>query len=407
MRARIFYGWWVVVVCLIAALVGNALGLFGAGVYLHAIIESKGWRTGSVSGAVTLFYVVSAFLLIPVGSTISRFGPRPVIALGTVAMTIGVAGIGYVCDLWHVYVAFLLMGAGWACLSTTAVATTLAPWFEKYQGRAVSIASLGASVGGMVGVPVLLFGIGHLGFSATTTLVASIAFIVLLPLALAVLRRRPQDIGLFPDGAASGGTLATIKERKWTRADALRTVALRSVMVSFGIGMMVQVGFLTHQVMLISPMLGTSGTSATVSLTAIAALFGRLALARFADQINERVTTAVVLAVAAGALTMLALFRTPAALIGASFLFGLTVGNVTTLSPIIVRREFGAASFGAIFGVASSGIQLATSLGPSFYGLLHDAFGGYSVPLLLAATMDVLAGTTILVAGRAPPVASK
>jgi cyanate permease len=86
-------------------------------------------------------------------------------------------------------------------------------------------------------------------------------------------------------------------------------------------------------------------------------------------------------------------------LIAASLLFGATIGNVTTLSPIIVRREFGAPSFGAVFGIASCAIQLATALGPSFYGLLHDAYGGYKVPLLLAAAMDVVASVVIL-AGR-------
>jgi MFS family permease len=195
-----------------------------------------------------------------------------------------------------------------------------------------------------------------------------------------------------PDSAVAAAGAPT-----WTRAKALRTFALRSVVATFGIGMMVQIGFLTHQVTLISPSLGASGTSATVSATAIAALLGRLVLARFADQINERTTTAAVLALAAAALTMLALRPVPAVLVGGSILFGLTVGNVTTLSPIIVRREFGAASFGAIFGIASSGIQLVTALGPGFYGLLHDACGGYRVPLLLAAALDILASAIILV----------
>src|SRR5580700_9494309 len=121
---RIFYGWWIVGACLIAALFGNALGLFGAGIYLHALVQMKGWPIGLVSGAVTLFYVTSAFLLILVGSAIHRLGPRPVIALGGVLMAGGVIEIGRVSDLWQVYAAFVAMGAGGACLSTTAVATT-------------------------------------------------------------------------------------------------------------------------------------------------------------------------------------------------------------------------------------------------------------------------------------------
>jgi hypothetical protein len=75
---RLFHGWRMVAVCLIAALVANALGLFGAGVYLHQLVETRGWPTGLVSGAVTLFYVVSALLLAsPVSAASMRRG-RPI-----------------------------------------------------------------------------------------------------------------------------------------------------------------------------------------------------------------------------------------------------------------------------------------------------------------------------------------
>jgi MFS family permease len=401
MRARLFYGWWIVAACMLATMVGNALGLFGAGVYLHAVVIANGWTTGFVSGAVSLFYVVSALLLIPVGSAIGRFGPRPAIALGGLAMATGVAGIGQAMAPWQVYLAFLLMGIGWAGLSTTAVATTLAPWFEKYQGRAISIASLGASIGGMIGAPVLLFGIGRLGFASTTIVASFFAIGVLLPLAIFVLRHRPRDMGFFPDGLPPDLVSPTISPSHWTRRTALRTAALRTVMATFGIGMMVQIGFLTHQVTLLAQSLGTLAVSMTASATAAAALLGRVALARFADQIDARVTTAIVLLLAATALGAMAVFPVPAVLAGASIVFGLTVGNVTTLSPIIIRREFGAEAFGAIFGVASCGIQLVAALGPSFYGLSHDAFGSYGAALIMAAVLDSVAAAVIMLAG--PP----
>jgi cyanate permease len=66
------------------------------------------------------------------------------------------------------------------------------------------------------------------------------------------------------------------------------------------------------------------------------------------------------------------------------------------LSAIIVRREFGAAAFGPVFGVASCVIQLVTALGPGFYGLLHDSSGSYREPLLVAAAMDMIAAIVIL-----------
>lgn len=402
MCTRIFYGWWMVIACMIAALLGNALGLFGVGVYLHTVVAANGWTVSLVSGAATLFYVVSAVLLIPVGSGISRFGPRPVIALGSLSMAAGVAGIGHAGALWEVYLAFLFMGIGWACLSTTAIATTLAPWFERYQGRATSIASLGASAGGMLGAPALLFGIAQIGFASTTLVAGMLAIVILLPLAGLVLRHRPQDMGLLPDGLPAGDKVTVAVAVPWTRVTALRTTALRSVMVTFGIGMMVQIGFLTHQVTLLAHSLSTTAVSMTVSATAVAALGGRLALARFADQIDVRLTASAVLLLAAAAFGVMALFPVPIVLIGTSVVFGLTVGNVTTLSPIIVRREFGAPAFGPIFGVASCGIQLVTALGPTFYGVLQDAFGSYRYALIIAAALDVVAAA-VVAAGNVRP----
>jgi predicted MFS family arabinose efflux permease len=397
---RIYYGWWIVGACLLAATIGNALGLFGAGVYLRAITASTGWATGVVSGAVTLFYVVSAVLLIPVGSGIGRVGPRPFVMVGGLAMAAGVAGIGHISEPWHVYLLFPLMGVGWACLSTTAVATTLAPWFEKYQGRAVSIASLGASAGGMMGPPLLLFGTDRIGFTRTTSAAGAVALVVLLPLALFVLRRRPEDMGLSPDGLPRAGENQPRDRLTWNRADALRSAALQTTMTAFGLGMSVQIGLLTHQVTLLGQSLSTEAVAATISATAVAALVGRLGLAKFADRLDARVTSSVVLIMAATSFCLLAAGGNPVVLIGGSILFGLTVGNVTTLSPIIVRREFGAVAFGPVFGVASCAIQLVTALGPGLYGLLHDASGSYREPLLVAAAMDVIAAMVVLLGRR-------
>jgi MFS family permease len=396
---RVFYGWWMVAACMLSALVGNALGLFGAGVYLHEVVTANGWTTGLVSGAVTVFYVVSTLLLLPVGIAIKNYGPRPIVALGGVALAGGVIEIGRATAPWQAYLAFLLMGIGWAGLSTTAVATTLAPWFDQHQGRAVSIASLGASVGGILGAPALLFGIARIGFASTTIVAGLFAIAVVLPLAALVLRNRPQDLGLFPDGLPLRRAATAIDTPDWTLPMALSTPALRSVMATFGIGMMVQIGFLTHQVTLLAQSVDRVAVSMTVSSTAVAALAGRLALARFADQMDARVTTAAALLVAAGSLGAMGLFPVPMVLIGASIVFGLTVGQVTTLSPIIVRREFGAQAFGLVFGAASCGIQLATALGPGLYGLLHDAFGSYDPALIGAAGLDV-AAAAVAIAGR-------
>lgn len=385
--------------CLVIAVLIWTFGLFAAGIYLHEISRAHGWSIALISSAVTLSLLIGAISSTFVGSVIATYGPRWVVVLGGLALAAGLAGMGDLHALWQVYAAFGFIGLGWACLSTTAITTTLAPWFEHYQGRAVSTALLGASIGGMIGAPSLILAIGRFGFTAAMLTAAVIALIVLLPLALLVLKRRPEDMGLEPDGASRSGHILPAEQRRWTRREALGTVMFWSVVLAFGFGLMVQIGFISHHVSLVAPVAGTAGASAAVSGAAIAAFLGRLALARYSDRIDVRLTSGVVLVLATSALCIMALVPTAATLLTASVVFGLTIGNVTTLSPIIVRREFGAASFGSVYGLASTCIGLISGLGPSFYGLLHDISGGYRLPLLIAAGIDLFSAVVVMLGG--------
>ena len=398
--AAIFYGWRMVAACVVIATLTWTLGVFGVSVYLYTITTMQGWSTGLVSSAVTVFYLFGACLSMPVGSLIGRRGPRAVITAGAFAMGGGVAVLGQVSEPWQVYGAFMLLGVGYACLGSAALTTTLAPWFERHQGRAVSTALLGASIGGIVGVPALVAGIETIGFGAAAWVAGALIVVVVVPLAWRVLRTRPQDMGLLPDGESPrAGAAAPVAARTWRRVEALATWQLRSLIAAFGLGLMVQIGFLTHHVALVAPALGTGGAAALVSGTAVAAFLGRIALARFSDSVDVRHTAAAMFGAGTVALALLAWLRSPAALVAVSLFYGLTIGNVTTLSPIIVRREFGAASFGPVYGLSAMIIGLASCLGPSLYGWLHDLAGGYATPLMVASVVDALAAV-IVIAGR-------
>jgi sugar phosphate permease len=359
--AALFYGWRIVGACFVIASIAWSLGLFGASVYLHAVSETRGWPIGLISTAITCFYLVSAFSAPFVGTVINRFGPRAIVRGGAICLACSVASIGQVTAIWQIYLSFLILGLGWASLSSTALSTIVAPWFNKHQGRAISMALMGASIGGIAGVPLLLLAIAQLGLVHATLAAAIVCLVVLLPLSF-VLHLRPQDIGLLPDGIASLDATESATERSWTRVEAARTQAFRSIMLAFGIGFLVQVGFLTHHVSYLVPALGSGGASATVAGTAIAAFVGRMLLARYVDSVNPRTIACGVFCVGASALASLSLTQTPILIIAASLLYGLTVGNVTTLPSIVVRREFGAPSFGAIYGLAALAIGLCAAL---------------------------------------------
>jgi predicted MFS family arabinose efflux permease len=305
---------------------------------------------------------------------------------------------------WQLYAAFVVMGQGYAVLSLTGLSATIAPWFERHQGRSVAVALMGASVGAVVGVPLLVFLIQRFGFADATLLGAGLIAAVLVPAALVVLRfRRPAELGLGPDGDPPGPQVAraAAAPATWTRHGAMRTAALWTVALAFASGLLVQVGFLTHHLKIAEPTLGAAGAGWLIAATGAAGLLGRLLLARVADRVDVRRYTGGIFAAQAVLLALIGWVPGAPVLILASLGYGFCLGQITTLSPIVVRREFGAGSFGAIYSVAGTVIQVSSALGPAFYGALRDAMGSYPPVLAIAAGFE-LAAMLIILAGRAP-----
>jgi predicted MFS family arabinose efflux permease len=319
---------------------------------------------------------------------------------GAVSMTLGVSAIGLIAARWQLYPCFVLIGLGWAALSTTGITATVAPWFERHQGRSMALAIMGASVGAIIGVPVLQLAIRRFGLEQGLLIVGAAAAFVLLPLMARILRfRRPEEIGLQRDGRIPIDQRAPSAVAPIATA-ANRPILLWSAAIAFALGLAMQIGFITHHVTLAQPLLGTEGAGFLVSATGGSAFAGRLILARIVDGIAVRKLACVVMIAQAAALLSLALWPTTPVLICASLVYGYGIGHITTLGPIVVRREFGAAAFGATYGIAASIIQLTSAFGPAAIGVLRDSFGGYRPGLAIASAVTLVACAVLFMGGR-------
>jgi predicted MFS family arabinose efflux permease len=225
--------------------------------------------------------------------------------------------------------------------------------------------------------------------------------LVLLPLIARVLRfRRPEEIGLHRDGHATLDALPPAPVSPPIATAANRPILLWSAAAAFALGLAMQIGFITHHVTLAQPLLGIEGAGFLVSATGGSAFVGRLILARIVDGVSVRKLACLVMIAQTGALLSLALWPTTPVLIGASLVYGYGIGHITTLGPIVVRREFGAAAFGATYGVAASAIQLTSAFGPAAIGVLRDSFGGYRPGLAIAAAITLIACMILFAGGR-------
>ena len=396
----LYRGWSVVIACGIIASFSWGLGFYGLGVYLHALNRLHGWSAGLISVAVTVYYAVSAGCIVLVGGLIDRHGPRGVLTYGVVTMAAAVAALGLITAPWQLFAVYLVLATSWSCLSLTGVSSTILPWFGRRQGLAMTLALTGASVGGMVLVPILITLVQHRGFQFATAAAGAASLVIGLPLVLLVIRGRPSAhevaVELQRHGATGPADEGIRQARLWTRREVLRVPLLWTLMVPFALALAAQVGFIVHQISLLEPYLGESHAALTVSATTVAALLGRIALGLLSDRVDLRNLSAFNIAAQGVALAVIATWPSPAVFVAASLVFGLGVGNLITLPPLLAREEFGQRSFGTVFGLVAATAQAGVALGPGLTGLLHDALGSYQPVLWCLVGLESLAVAAVL-----------
>src|SRR5215510_3511265 len=203
-RQRAFYGWRVVSAAFVLAVVGWGMGFYGPPIYLHAVQEANGWPLSLVATAVTAHFLIGAIVVANLPILYRRYGLPSVTKLGVLALALGVLGWASVTAPWQLFAATLLSGAGWAATGGAAVNAIVSPWFVRDRPAALSMAYNGASIGGVIFPPLWVAANSALGFHVAAAAIGLTAGVVVWVLADRVIARTPQQMGLAPDGGASG-----------------------------------------------------------------------------------------------------------------------------------------------------------------------------------------------------------
>jgi MFS family permease len=396
----LYHGWRVVAAAFLIALFGWGLGFYGPGIYLVALEERHGWPGAEISFAITTYYLAGATLILFAGRIFERFGARPFVATGAMAMACGIALLSLIRQPWQVYAAFAVMSLGWAAMSGAAINIIIAPWFDRRRGLAVSLAMNGASAGGVVIAPLIILLMSWLGFSAALWCAAILMLAVVLPTAALVLRpRRAGEHDRADDGPVSDPVNDAVPADRlpWRPAMALFDVRFLTLAIPFALGLTAQVGFLTHQVAFLSPLMGTVAAGWAVSLTTSAAIVGRIATGAFVDQIDRRAAACANFFVQVIALCILVAARSVPMLYLGCALFGLGVGNMISLPSLIVQQEFARQDFARVVSLVVAVNQFTFAFGPALLGVLRQSGGSYTTPLAVCLAMQALAASIVMV----------
>jgi predicted MFS family arabinose efflux permease len=399
---RIFYGWYVVGAIALVLTTTSGLGFYNLSVLLDAFVRERGFPVALASGATACYFIGSAMGGVLAGWLTDRSDPRAVVIVSAILNTLLFACLGLLSTPVQLYLFHLAFGLCYGSGGIIPNITTIARWFEARRSLAVSIASTGLSLGGIVLTPLSAYLIEHRGIVGAAPWLAAALFLGVVPVTAFLVRPSPQAMGLVPDGAgpaASGAPVAA--SPRATFAEARRSRFFAGVAAAYFFVMGAQVGGVAHIYRLAKIVGGADIAALAVALLAGASVCGRLAGGWVLIKVPARAFTFALFAQQAAALAVLAVATDEGTLLVGVVLFGLAMGNILMMQPLLLAEAFGTHSFGRIYAVSNLISVPGVASGPALLGVAFAATGGYAVPYLAAAAASLF-GIAILFAAGPP-----
>jgi MFS family permease len=411
-RLPFYYGWVIVGIAFVTMAIGvTARTAFS--LLLPPLIYEFGWDRGLVAGAFSFGFLVSAVLSPISGRIIDRRGPRVVIESGVCLMAGGLLMAPAIEKPWQLYATLgVLVGSGANLMSFTAQSLFLPNWFLRRRGLAISIAFSGVGVGAIVLLPWLQTIIVQHGWRASCRAMGLLVLFALVPLNLLV-RRRPEDIGLVPDGGprlTRGGTPhshSNIVDLAWTSIDwtvsrAIRTGRFWWIALGYFCALFAWYAVQVHQTKYLVE-IGFSPLVAAwaLGIVSVVAIPGQIGLGALSDRVGrEWIWSAGCCGFAVCYAALIALEDIPSRAL--LYLMVTSQGflgyALTSVMGPIVAEIFEGPHYGSIFGTITIALIAGGAAGPLVAGVIHDVTGSYKPAFILAGACCVISSAAIWIA---------
>jgi MFS family permease len=386
----IFYGWKIVAALFVILAFTSGLGFYNHSVLLTALAGEEGFPLAVVSSAVSVFFLVSGFSGLVIGSLLERYDVRFIIAFGALLASVSLACIGYVSDIWQLYLLYVIFGIGFSASGILPSTTLIARWFHKNRARALSLASTGLSIGGVILTPLSAAMVAENGITAASPWLGLLYFVGVVPVCLFVLRSEPEVLGLKADGGRSNSTLSPVLDGIKFQ-DAIRQGYFWALSIAFLFVMLAQVGGIAHQYGIISQHLDKSEVAYGIAVLPLFSIIGRLAGGFIIDLFSTSKFTIFMMLLQSAALGLMAFAGNAAVLIFGLAVFGITVGNLLMLQPLLLAEVYGLLHYSRIFAWSNLVTIFGLAVGPALMGYLTVFDATYTLSFAVGAVSGLFA----------------
>jgi MFS family permease len=412
----VFFGWWIVLGGIGLQILTSGLINQAYGAYVVILKSQFGWSQTAFSIAFSIQQVESGVLGPLQGWLLDRFGPRFVARIGICVLAGGVMLFSQMNSLALFYVSFLVMSIGMSMAGFVTTTTTLINWFERKRGTALGIMQTGGAVGGLM-VPIVAWSLVAFGWRSTAFASGIIILIAGLPL-VQLLRHRPEDYGLLPDGVkpsettewppASRGTVSAASPPgrvDFRPGEALRTRAFWFLSLGHGMALFLVTSMSVHLIPHLTEDRGMSlaFSASVVSMMIGGQMAGQLSGGFLGDRFDKRLIAAGAMSGHIVAMSLLAWTHSAPLAVLAAIIHGYCHGFRGVQMMPIRADYFGRAHFGTIMGFSSMVMLVGTVTGPIVAGQIFDRTGDYQIAFQIMMVVAVIASTFFLFAKRPTP----
>lgn len=387
-----YYGWRIAWALAVSTTFSYGVLYYAFSVVVQPMEAELGWSRAQTSLGFSLAIVVGGLVAIPMGRWVDRNGARSLMTLGSLLGSLLVWGWANVQGLAVFYLLFALMGLAMGAVFYEVAFTVVAVWFRRNRARATLLVTLVAGFASTIFIPLTTVLVERLGWRGALEVLSVVLALSTVPLHFLILRRRPSDLGLWPDGEALQINPQQLEHHTDFRS-ATRQPRFWWLTLAFALQALIAVGLAAHMV----PLLSEKGHSAGVVAAAagsvgVMQVVGRLMFVPVGPKWTQAQGSMAVFALRIAA--MLVLLLLPAHPVGLwlfVFLYGTSNGMVTLARAGIIAELFGSAHYGSISGAMFSAMGLAQALAPFLAGVLHTVSDNYSLTIWLWLGAAVLA----------------
>jgi len=402
---KIYYGWKVAVAILFILTFVSGLSFYNHAVILNALSLKPEFSMQSVSFAVSIFFLSGGIAGLWVAKLIQDFDPRICISVGAILSGGALSALSIVESVWQLYFVYAIFGIGFSASGLIPGTTLVTRWFHNKRAMALSIASTGLSLGGVVITPVCAMLVETLGLNNAAPIMGAMYVIGVLPVALIWLRSTPESMGLNVDGASvvdgkqdsisnscqeqgggHGPKAVSEFERGMSFSEARRGRFFWCLSIAYIFIMMAQVGGIAHQYGLAREIITQAQSALILAILPVASIVGRLIGGWVIEKMSIRIFAISMMLLQVISLVCLSTGFSVVSLCIGLALFGATVGNLLMLQPLVIAAAYGIKDYARIFSLSNLLTSLGTACGPALLGLIYTVSQDkYQIPYLIAA----------------------